>query len=85
MLVKVAGYAGAGDFTLIHADVETVTSTDTAEHLHCLLSKKADFGHLFFGSKFVGCYVTIGADQQVTGIVWKQIQNYVGVFTTMNN
>ena len=47
-----------------------------------MLQEGRDF---FCSCLVIGCDVAIRANEQMTRIVWKQIQNYVGVHTAMNN
>jgi hypothetical protein len=65
VLVKVLSDPRSGKLTLIHSQIETLSSRHFPKHLHSSLAKSRHFGCFFGCGVFVASNMTIGANKQV--------------------
>jgi hypothetical protein len=85
VLVKVLGYTRPSQLPLVHAQVETLSPGYFSKYLHPAFTQSGHLRGLLKGCFLIGRHVTIGAHQQVTGIVGKKIQEYEAGFASENN
>src|SRR5699024_9507489 len=75
MLVEVGGDAGPGDGPLVHAQVESVRAGHGADDPHGLLRELGELNGLVLGQIRVVGHMTVGADEQVSGIVRVEVEH----------
>jgi hypothetical protein len=80
----VLGDTGTGHNTLIHANVETMRVRNPREYAHRLLGDSANLCHFFGGRLVVGADVAVRADQEVSTVVWKEVQQRVRGFSSVD-
>ena len=85
MLVQVASNASACERTLVHSDVETVCARDLSNDPHCRLSQMSNFSNFSISRVGVIREVTVGADQDVSGVVRIQIEYDVRSLSAVND
>ena len=85
MLVEVSGHAGSGDLSLVHPDVVALGSGGLLQRPDGRFGEGCELHRLVVAEIDIERHVPVGADEDVAGIVGKEIHHDIAVLAAVDD